>query len=75
MPKTAKDTFFKPEKAGKIEKSAAENAAFRTIADEELVARLKKTARLKELRLQKEAEDAKLEPVAKVKGKKSAAKV
>jgi hypothetical protein len=75
MPKTAKDTFFKPEKTGKTEKSAAENAAFRAIADEELVARLKKTARLKELRLQKEAEDAKLEPVVKVKGKKSAAKV
>jgi hypothetical protein len=75
MPKTAKDTFFKPEKANKSEKSAAENAAFRAIADEELTSRLKKTARLKELRLQKEAEDAKLEPVAKVKGAKKAAKV
>jgi hypothetical protein len=67
MPKTAKDTFFKTDKAGKRDKSAADAPPFRAIAHEESAARLRKTARLKELRLLKEAEDAKLEPVAKVK--------
>ena len=67
MPKTAKDTFFKSDKTGKRDKSAADAPPFRAIANEESVARLRKTARLKELRLLKEAEDAKLEPVAKVK--------
>jgi hypothetical protein len=67
MPKTAKDTFFKTDKAGKRDKNAVDAPPFRAIANEESTARLRKTERLKELRLQKEAEDAKLEPVAKVK--------
>ncbi|MGA1802918.1 hypothetical protein [Rhizobium sp. HT1-10] len=64
MPKTAKDTFFKTDKAGKRDKGAADAPPFRAIANEESVARLRKTARLKEQRLLKEAEDAKLAPVA-----------
>ncbi len=72
MPKTAKDSFFKTDKTGKRDKSAADAPPFRTIAHEESAARLRKTARLKEQRLLKEAEDAKLEPVEKA--KKGAAK-
>jgi hypothetical protein len=67
MPKSGKDNLFNAEKIAKREKAAADNPAFRAIASEEMSARLKKTARLKELRLQKEAEDALLEPAAKVK--------
>jgi hypothetical protein len=67
MPKSGKDNLFNADKMAKREKAAADNPAFRAIASEELSARLKKTARLKELRLQKEAEDALVEPVTKVK--------
>jgi hypothetical protein len=72
MPKTVKDNFFKSDKTGKREKAAADAPPFRAIAQEELTARLRKTARLKEQRLLKEAEDAKIEPAAVV--KKPAAK-
>jgi hypothetical protein len=67
MPKTSKDTFFKADKTGKRDKAVSDAPPFRAIANEESTARVRKTARLKELRLLKEAEDAKLEPVAKVK--------
>ncbi|MGO4565867.1 hypothetical protein AB4Z52_12525 [Rhizobium sp. 2YAF20] len=67
MPKSGKDTLFNPEKIAKREKALADNPAFRAIALEEMAARLKKTARLKELRLQKEAETALLEPAPKAK--------
>jgi len=67
MPKTVKDNFFKTDKTGKRDKSTADAPPFRAIAHEESTARVRKTARLKELRLLKEAEDAKLEPVSKVK--------
>jgi hypothetical protein len=74
MPKSNRDNLFNPDKIARRDKAAADNPAFRTIASEEMSARIKKTARLKELRLQKEAEDALIEPVAKVKagsGKRS----
>ena len=64
MPKTSKDTVFKTDKAGKRDKGAADAPPFRAIATEESIARVRKTARLKEMRLLKEAEDAKLAPVA-----------
>ncbi|PZM16099.1 hypothetical protein [Rhizobium tubonense] len=67
MPKSGKDNLFNPEKIAKREKAAADNPPFRAIASEEMAARLKKTAHLKELRLQKEAEEALLEPAQKTK--------
>ena len=66
MSKVTQDIFFKSNKVSKSDKSVAAHAAFRAIADEELTSRLKKTARLKALRLQKEIEEATFEFAVKV---------
>jgi hypothetical protein len=51
-----KDAFFNKEHQVKTKKPGLEEAAFRVIVSQEVTERESKTAKLRELRLQKEAE-------------------
>ena len=60
-----KDDFFNPVKLSARDKAAATDQTARTIIASEATAREKKTARLRELRLQQESAEEPARPAAK----------
>lgn len=69
MAPKSKDTIFKNSSASGRSKSDAHDAGFRGVVDAEAVEREKKTARLRKLRLEKEAAEELLPKPDKVKEK------
>lgn len=72
MPAATKDAFFSKDHEAKAKKNGAEDTGFRSIAESEAAAREVKTAKLRELRLQREA--AEPSAPAKVKSARVASK-
>lgn len=69
MAPKSKDTLFKSGSASGRSKSDGTDSGFRGVVDAETVEREKKTARLRKLRLEKEAAEELLPKPDKVKGK------
>jgi len=66
-----KDAFFNPVKLSAHDKAAATDETARTIIASEATAREKKTARLRELRLQQQPAEVPAQPAAKTRRAKA----
>lgn len=74
MKESQTNSVFKPAKKTPSDRADQATLASRAIMEQEKVAREKKTARLRQLRLEKEAADEAANPVAPTKEKRKAQK-
>ncbi|NRP70563.1 hypothetical protein ILFOPFJJ_01444 [Ensifer psoraleae] len=74
MKESQTNSVFKPAKKNPSDRADQATIASRAIVEQEAAARHKKTARLKQLRLEREAEEAAANPVAPTKEKRKAQK-